>query len=68
MCASYKSDSRDVAVLFNNNFEFKVREVHRGENGNFISLSAMNKGLLLVNVYGPNKDNPAFYQSLSGAV
>ena len=29
-----------------------------------ISLSAMDKELLLVNVYGPNKDNPAFYQSL----
>ena len=24
----------------------------------------MDKELLLVNVYGPNKDNPAFYQSL----
>ena len=33
---SYKSNSRGVAVLFNNNFEFKVREVQRDENGNFI--------------------------------
>ena len=28
----------------------------------------MNKELLLVNIYGPNKDNPAFYQSLSETV
>ena len=28
----------------------------------------MNKELLLVNVYGPNKDNQAVYQSLSEAV
>ena len=68
--ASYKSNSRGVAVLFNNNFEFKVREVQRDENGNFIIilLFAMNKELLLVNIYGPNKDNPAFYQSLSETV
>ena len=66
----HKSNSRDVAVLFNNNFEFKVREVQRDENGNFmiILLFAMNKELLLVNIYGPNKDNPAFYQSLSETI
>ncbi len=32
------------------------------------SLSAMDKELLLVNIYGPNKDNPAFYQSHSETV
>ena len=65
MFASYKSNSRGLAVLFNNNFEFKVREVQRDENRNFIIilLFAMNKELLLVNIYCPNKDNPAFYQS-----
>ena len=70
MFASYRSNSRSVAVLFNNSFEFKVREVQRDENGNFIiiSLSAMDKELLLVNIYGQNKDNPAFYQSLSETV
>ena len=29
--ASYKPNSRGVAVLFNNNFEFKIREVQRDE-------------------------------------
>ena len=49
-------------VLLNNNFEFKVREVQRDENGNFtiISLFAMVKELLLVNVYGPNKTTQPF--------
>ena len=52
MFASYRSNSRSVAVLFNNSFEFKVREVQRDENGNFliILLFAMNKELLLVNI------------------
>ena len=65
--ASYRTNSRGVAVLFNNNFEFSVQKVERDENGNFIMISfrTMDKDLLLVNVYGPNKDNPEFYNDLT---
>ena len=64
--ASYKTNSRGVAVLFNNNFEFKIRSVKKDQNGNYIiiSFSAMEKDLLLVNVYGPNRDSPQFYSDL----
>ena len=64
--SSYRSNSRGVAVMFSNNFEFKIKDVNRDENGNFIiiSLSSMDKDLLLVNVYGPNKDDPNFYNEL----
>ena len=51
-----------IHVLFNNNFdEFKVIEVQTDENGNFmiISLFAMDKELLLVNIYGPQKRQPS---------
>ena len=50
-----------IHVLFNNNFEFKVIEVQTDENGNFmiISLFAMDKELLLVNIYGPKKRQPS---------
>ena len=34
--ASYKSNSRGVDVPLNNNFEFKVGEVQRDENGSFM--------------------------------
>ena len=66
----YSSNSRGVAILFNNNFEFKVNKVNRDENGNYIimSISAMDKELLLVNVYGPNRDNPEFYNKLMNTV
>lgn len=64
--ASFRSNARGVAVLFSNNFEFKIKSVHRDKNGNFmiINFSSFEKDLLLVNVYGPNKDDPAFYRSL----
>ena len=42
---SYRSNSRGVAAMFMNNFEIKVNDVKRDENGNFIiiSLSTMGK-------------------------
>ena len=60
--ASCSSNSRGGAIMFMNNFEFKVNDVKRDESGNYIiiSLSAMGKDLILVNVYGPNRDNPTF--------
>ena len=66
----YSSNSRGVAILFNNNFEFKVNKVHRDETGNYIivSISTMDKELLLVNVYGPNRDNPEFYEKLMNTI
>jgi exonuclease III len=64
--ASYKSNARGVAVLFNNNFEFKIKKVERAVNGNFIIilLTTEEKDILLVNIYGPNKDDANFYEDL----
>ena len=66
----YSSNSRGVAILLNNNFEFKVNKVHCDENGNYIvmSFSTMDKDLLLVNIYGPNRDNPNFYEKLTNTI
>ena len=48
--------------MFMNNFEFKINDVMRDRNGNFIfiSFSMKDTDILLVNVYGPNRDTPAF--------
>ena len=64
--ASYSSQSRGVAILFNNNFEFKVKKVYKDTGGNFmfISLTAMRRDLLLVNVFSPKGDSPEFYARL----
>ena len=53
-----------------NNFEFKINDVKWNRNGNFIliSFSVKDKDFLLVNVYGPNRDTPAFYEELTEMV
>lgn len=64
--ASHNSSSRGVAVLFNNNFEFSVEKVKKDLNGNYIFVAAkiLDKRVLIVSIYGPNKDNPEFYLAL----
>lgn len=64
--ASNNSQSRGVAVLFSNNFDFKVNKVIKDTEGNFIiiKLKTMGKDILLINIYGPNRDNPNFYENI----
>ena len=65
--ASKNSQSRGVGILFNNNFEYKKHKIYKGDGGNFIfaSISAFGKKYLIGAIYGPNKDNPDFYQNLT---
>lgn len=68
---SFSSKSRGVAILFNNNFDFKIHEQIKVENtGNLLALSISieNRKLSLVCLYGPNEDSPEFYQNLSNIV
>ena len=55
-----------MAILFNNIFEFKVQKVKRDENGYRLILTIEIEGRLftLINIYGPNKDDPEFYKQL----
>ena len=64
--ASFSSNARGVAVLFNNNFEFKVHKVYKEPDGNYIiiSLKSIDKQFLVISLYGPNKDDPLFYNNL----
>ena len=64
---SLDSRSRGVAILFNNNFELKVHSSFSDNSGNvlFVSAEINDKLVLLVNIYGPNKDNPEFYTLLN---
>lgn len=64
--SSFTSQSRGVAILFKNNFEFKVKNVHRDHQGNLLilDLEIENHRLSLAVLYGPNQDNPVFYQNL----
>ena len=61
--SSYASNSRGVAILFKNSFEFKVHRDIKDKNGNFIILdiTVSDYRFTLVAVYGPNEDNPEFF-------
>ena len=64
--ASFTTQSRGVAILLNNNFDFKIKNVTRDPQGNYIilTLKTMEKEIVFINVYGPNRDEPEFYDSL----
>ena len=58
--------SRGVMILLNNYFEQKVKKVKTDRNGNYIILDTeiQGKDITLANIYGPNEDNPNFYENL----
>lgn len=63
----FSSRSRGTSILLNNNLQCKVTTVKRSECGNIVLLACeiFNESYLLINVYGPNEDNPSFYFNLS---
>lgn len=64
--SSYTTMSRGVMILLNNNFEQKVKKVKTDKNGNYIILDIeiQGKDITLANIYGPNEENPNFYENL----
>ena len=66
--SSFSSQSRGVSTMLNPNFEHKVTQVKKDNEGNKlileIFLPALNKNITLVNIYGPNRDKPNFYKQV----
>jgi exonuclease III len=60
------SNSRGVSVLFENSGNFEIKRDFHDEEGRFIILDIIlnNQKITLVNVYGPNLDNPAFFENI----
>ena len=65
--SSFKSNARGVATLFNNNFEYKVKNVKTDCNGNMLvlDLEIGEYSTTLINLYGPNTDDPNFYSDIA---
>ena len=63
---SFSSQSRGVTILFNNNFEYKLHRIKKGNDGNklILDLTVQDKRLTLINLYGPNRDKPNFYREV----
>ena len=68
--SSFRSNSRGICVLFNNNFEFKVLKEKGDNNGNYLVLDIQvdNLKITLVSIYGPNIDSPSFYSDIMSVV
>ena len=62
----FRSNRRGVMILLNNNFEQQVECIKTDPNGNYIilNMTIQGKKVTLVNIYGPNEDNPQFYRNL----
>ena len=68
--SSFTSNSRGVAILINNNIEYKLINVSRDVNGNVLILciKAFDKEFVIVNIYGPNDDRPDFYENVNDMI
>ena len=60
---SHTSNSRGVAILIRNNLSVVLDSVYSDPDGRVLIISASidDVPLILVNVYGPNHDNPDFF-------
>ena len=61
-----KSNARGVAILIRNNFEYKVLNCNKDSDGNYLHLKLQldTMSLNLITIYGPNSDNPHFFQNI----
>ena len=65
--AGNDSASRGVAILFGNNFQYKVQNIQRDETGRyiFVDIEMLNKRITLANIYAPSSgDNPDFFNTI----
>ena len=54
-------------IIINNNYEYKIHNVIKDNEGRFIICDLEVIGVarfLMINIYGPNKDSPLFYENL----
>ena len=67
---SFDSRSRGVAIFFRNDFEFKIYNTLKDHSGNLLILDIEieKHRITLVNLYGPNNDDPSFYEKLQNNV
>ena len=64
---SVSSNSRGVAILFNNNIKFKVYTIPES-NAIAFDVKLEGKRITLVYLYGSNTDNTNFYEHIYGVI
>ena len=68
--SSFSSNSRGAAILIRNSVSVKVNSVIEDPNGRYLILSALlnDISMTLVNLYGPNQDDPDFLLGVFGEI
>ena len=63
---TFSSSRAGLSILFNNNFQFQILKHFADPQGRFIiaDIDTWDKIMTPVNVYVPNKDNPAFLRNM----
>lgn len=64
--ASYQTHARGVITLIHRSIPFQVTKTIQDPFGRYIIISGeiLSQKINLINVYGPNEDNPSFFESL----
>ena len=67
---SFSSQSRGVAIMFDSSLDYKIHNIKKDNNGNkiLLDISISDKRITLVNLYGPNRDKPNFYNELKNDI
>lgn len=65
-----QSNARGVAILFGKRLEYTIHNYKADGNGNFlmIDMTAYNNRFTLVNLYGPNNDDPSFFKTIFDSI
>ena len=61
-----KTNSRGVALLLDKNFEYDIDNIEKDIDGNYLEIDLNLKvfTIKLITIYGPNLDNPKFYEEI----
>lgn len=64
--SSFSSSARGVALLINKNLRFQLVSEEKGKCGRFILINCIinTNRLTLASIYGPNTDDPVFFNNL----
>ena len=67
---TFSSNARGVAILFRNNLDIEIQNSIIDSEGRYIFIESKIEGkpLLLGNIYGPNEDNPDFFDHLKKVI
>lgn len=64
--ACYNTQARGVIILLHKSVPFHIQDIIKDPAGRFVIIQGelLTERINLVNIYGPNKDDPRFYNNI----